>query len=119
MCGDISRRKLKKRLWVISISNNRAYNQPHPKPKKHKLEVAVVNLEDTMKTIAFDLPGRYPVTSSGRHKFVFFIYNRDSNYIKPILMKLRETSEMLRCYNEGVTFFKITGFNPVLINKSR
>ena len=68
-----------------------------------------------MNTVAFDLPGRYPITSANSHKYVFIMYNLDSNYIKPILMKSRETSEMLRCYTEDFGFFKNAGFKPVLV----
>ena len=58
-----------------------------PRTKKHKIEVTVVAPDNKTNTIAFDLPGRYPITSTAGDKYVFIMYDLDSNYIKPILMK--------------------------------
>ena len=79
----------------------------------------VVSITDTYaptkNTVAIDLPGRYPTTSSAGHKYIFIMYDLDSNYIKAVPMKSRETSEMLRCYQEGYNFFSKAGFKPVLV----
>ena len=43
------------------------------------------------------------------------MYDCDSNYIKGIAMKTRETSEMVRCYTECYDFFKAVGFTARLL----
>ena len=74
------------------------------------------DLSKEMKNmIAFDLPGRYPITSADGYKYIFIMYDLDSENIKPIAMKSRETDEMIRCYEEGYTFFKQAGFIAELV----
>ena len=46
--------------------------------------------------VAIDFPGRFPITSVSGYKYIFIMYNWDASYIKPVLMKSRETDEMLQ-----------------------
>jgi len=43
------------------------------------------------------------------------MYDFDTGYIKPITMKSRETSEMLRCFDECYNMFKKAGYTAELI----
>lgn len=84
-----------------------------PRSRKHKVKVSIV--DNISNTTSMDLPGQYPVTSSVGHKYIFIMYDLDSNFIKPVAMKLRETNEMLRCFEECYAHFKAAGFVAQLI----
>ena len=73
-----------------------------PRSKIHKVGVVIIGPEDDgMKNmIAMDLPGRFPKTSASGNKYIFIMYDCNSDYIKTIAMKSRETDEMIRCYGE-------------------
>ena len=87
--------------------------------KIHNVTIAIIRDddlgEDRTNMIAMDLPGRFPITSADGHKYIFIMYDCDSDYIKGIAMKNRETSEMVRCYSEWYDFFKTAGFTARLL----
>ena len=62
-----------------------------------------------------NLPGRYPITSADGHKYIFIMYNCDSDYIKGVAMKSRETSEMIRCYGICHDYFKAAGITAQVL----
>jgi len=64
--------------------------------------------------IATDLPGRFPVTSSRGMKYVFLLYNYDSNAILVTPMKNRTQQEFVRCYDLLHARLKNSGVVPVL-----
>ena len=90
-----------------------------PRSKRHPVGVAVVEQREIdtelRNHIGMDLPGRYPQTSTTGHKYIFVMYDYDTGYIKPVAMKSRETSEMLRCFDECYTMFKKAGYTAELI----
>ena len=77
--------------------NIRPTNRP-PK-KEHDVSVVIMKSnemdEELRNLVAMDLPGRFPITSASGYKYIFIIYNWDASYIKPVLMKLRETDKIL------------------------
>ena len=90
-----------------------------PRSKRHPVGVAVVEQREIdtelRNHIGMDLPGRYPQTSTTGHKYIFVMYDYDTGYIKPVAMKSREMSEMLRCFDECYTMFKKAGYTAELI----
>ena len=89
--------------------------EQQPRSKVHDVCVAIADADDMKNMIAMDLPGRYPITSASGNKYMFIMIDCDSNYIKALPMKSRETSEMIRCYRECYEFFKLAGFTSRLI----
>ena len=67
--------------------------------KKHSVGIHVIDTEDLKKElknqIGQDLCGRYPITSSSGNKYIYIMYDTDSNYIKPMAMTSRETDEII------------------------
>ena len=87
--------------------------------KLHNVTIAIIRddelSEDLTNIIAMDLPGRFPITSADGHKYIFIMYDCDSDYIKGVPMKSRETSEMIWCYSKCYDFFKAAGFTARLL----
>ena len=96
----------------IRPTNGRAPN----KDARSKIHNVCVGMIDDMKNmLAMDLPGRYPITSASGNKYVFIMLDCDTNYIRAIPMKSRETGEMIRCYTACYDYFKSRGFTSKLI----
>lgn len=70
---------------------------------------------DLNNTIAMDLLGRFPITSAMGNKYVFIMYDCNSNYIKPVAMKSQETDKMIRCYGKCYEYYKKSGFTAKLL----
>ena len=72
--------------------------------KIHKIGVGAFPIGELQNLIATDLPGRLPITSARGHKYIFVMYDADTNYIKVIPIKSRKSSELVRalkiCYEE-------------------
>lgn len=68
-------------LGHMKLVSKRVRSRTTPR-KKPRVGVFVVNIDDLEQQIAMDLPGRYPVTSSSGNKYIFLMYDFDSNYIK-------------------------------------
>lgn len=87
--------------------------------KIHNVTIAIIREDDLGEEVtnifAMDLPGRFPITSADGHKYIFIMYDCDSDYIKGIPMQSRETTEMIRCYSECYDFFKAAGFTALLL----
>jgi hypothetical protein len=47
-----------------------------------------------------DLPGRYPVTSARGHKYIFVMYDYDSNFINAIPIKSRKSHILVEAFKE-------------------
>jgi hypothetical protein len=58
-----------------------------------------IKIEEAGEMVYSDQTGRFPVTSSGGHKYIMVLIEINSNYISMEPMKSRETSEMIRAYN--------------------
>ena len=65
--------------------------------------------------IAMDFAGRYPVTSKRGHKYIFIMYDYDSNYTFAVPVKSRKTSEYLRAFQECYDELKHRGFTAQLL----
>ena len=60
-----------------------------PRNQKHRVDVDMIPFPTLTNTTSMDLPGRYPVTSAAGHKYIFIMYDLDSNYVKLVLIKSR------------------------------
>ena len=65
--------------------------------------------------IAMDFAGRYPVTSKQGHKYIFIMYNYNSNYTFAVPVKSQKTSEYLRAFQECYDELKQRGFTAQLL----
>ena len=75
--------------------------QPLKKRSKNRRVGVFVLDDDEMKNmLGMDFAGRYPFTSQRGNKYVFVMYDYDTNYINAIAVKARKTSEYLRAFQE-------------------
>jgi hypothetical protein len=61
-----------------------------------------------------DLTGRFPVRSSKGNWYVMICYYYDCNYVKPVPMKSRSASELLKAYGGIHQELASRGFKPKL-----
>merc|ERR1711884_347001 len=98
------------------IPSNVRSTQPHKRrSKKHDVGVFVTDADEMKNLIAMDFAGRYPVTSRRGHKYIFIMYDYDSNYTFAIPVKSRKTSEYLRAFQECYDELKNRGFTAQLL----
>ena len=71
-------------------------------------------LEDLKRTISTDQTGRFPVTSARGHKYLFVMYDFDSNYINAIPITSRHEKELIRAWTTCYDDLARAGFVPVL-----
>ena len=95
---------------------------PHPtRPRNsdHDVGVYIVDAKDSNTTlknlIASDLPGRYPITSARGHKYLFVMYDFDTNYINAVPIKSRKSCELVRGFKECYETLKKNGLNARLL----
>ena len=88
----------------------------HRRTRKHNLRLTVINNNELPEEpeltnqIASDLPGRFPITSQRGHKYMFLLYDIDSNYIHVVPMKSRRADEMVRAFAEAYQVLREQGF---------
>ena len=71
-------------------------------------QLAIVKSDDgkymIKNLISTDLPGRYPITSACGHKYIFLLYDHDTNYIHACPIKSRKAEDLIigfsTCYAE-------------------
>jgi hypothetical protein len=80
-----------------------------PNNKMHQAFTAIINMAGQVST---NLRRRFPITSSQGHKYLYVLYDYDSNAIlvKPIKSKVK--SEHLRAYNKVHQYLLDRGFHP-------
>ena len=66
-------------------------------------------------TIATDLPGRYPVTSARGHKYIFVMFDYDSNYIQAIPIKSRQSRDLIAAFQACYTILTDNGFTGKMV----
>jgi hypothetical protein len=80
-----------------------------PQTKEHDLRVFTINTTELEKEVpmgtplknlmATDLPGRYPVTSRKGNKYMFVLYDYDSNLIISEPIKSRNASDLVNGFD--------------------
>jgi hypothetical protein len=83
-----------------------------PNQRTHQVFSAVVD-SGTGK-IYTDQTGRFPVTSSRGNKYLFVLYDYDSNAILAEPIKSRQQDELLRAYTKLILYLKTRGLTPKL-----
>ena len=87
-----------------------------PRSTVHNIDVNVVDTKDLASNpelknliasnpelknlIATDLPVRYPIISARGHKYIFVMYDFDTNYINAIPITSRKSCELVRGFTE-------------------
>ena len=61
-----------------------------------------------------DQTGKLPYRSKRGHKYIFVLYNYDSNSILVRAMKSREDAEFLRVHDEVIEYLKARGLQPII-----
>jgi hypothetical protein len=84
----------------------------NPNERTHQVFPAIVDA-DTGK-IFTDQTGKFPVTSSRGNKYVFVLYDYDSNAILVEPIKSRMQNELLRVYRKLTTHLRKRGLTPKL-----
>ena len=72
-------------------------------------------LYDDRNTVGVDLPGRYPTTSLGGHKYIYVMHNSITNFINAKGLKSRKSGELLRGFEECYNDLKRKGFIARLV----
>jgi hypothetical protein len=83
-----------------------------PNQRTHQVFSAIVD-SGTGK-IYTDQTGRFPVTSSCGHKYLFVLYDYDSNAILAEPIKSRKQNELLRAYQTLTRHLRKQGLTPKL-----
>ena len=73
-----------------------------------------VPTKDLRGIIGTDQTGAFPATSTRKHKYVFILYDTDTEYIYGVPIKSRKATELVRAYQEAYDVLKDCGFEPVL-----
>ena len=60
--------------------------------------------------ISTDLPGRYPVTSARGYKYIFILYNHDTNFIHACPIKSRKAEDLILGFTTCYAEMKQNGF---------
>jgi hypothetical protein len=83
-----------------------------PQQRTHQVFTAIVD-SGTGK-IYTDQTGRFPVTSSRGNKYLFLLYDYDSNDILAEPIKSRQQDELLRAYKQLIQHLQQRGLTPKL-----
>jgi hypothetical protein len=78
------------------IKKNIQSTKPKPQSKFHDVSTHIIKAANLRNLIATGLPGRYPITSARGHKYLFLMYDHDSNFINAIPIHSRKTPEPSR-----------------------
>ena len=70
------------------------------KPLAQSTNTVFTKIIDHKKQIATDLPGKSPVTSNRGNKYIFLLYEYNSNSILIRPMKARSDSEFVRVFRD-------------------
>jgi hypothetical protein len=71
-----------------------------------------IQIKEASEFAYTDQTGRFPVVSSGGHKYIMVLVEMDGNYIALEPMQSRETSELIRVYNTIIDRLKKQGIQP-------
>ena len=82
--------------------------------RQRNIGTCSIPLKDLKGMIGTDQTGRFPITSDRGHKYIFIMYDVDTEYIRGIPIKSRKTDELIRAFQEGYAELTKCGFEPVL-----
>ena len=88
---------------------------PEKRPDKTGYHFAALVAADPLKHTAYsDLTGRFPVTSSRGTKYIFVLYDYDTNVVLVHPLKSREDDEILAAYKATLQRLATRGAKPLL-----
>jgi hypothetical protein len=87
--------------------------EPTPKAE-HKTHHVYAAITEASGRIDTDLTGRFPVTASTGNKYIFLLYDYDSNAIIIEPIRNRSNKEILRAYNKLHQYLIERGCRPLL-----
>ena len=82
------------------------------KPLAQRTSTVFAKIIDHKRTIATDLTGKFPVTPNRGNKYLFVLYDYDSNCILIRPMNSRADSEFIRVFTDLHENLLIRGLNP-------
>ena len=83
-----------------------------PLDRTRNLGFFCVPFTELKNLICADLPGRFPITSERGHKYVYLMYDFDSNYIQGLPIKSRKTENIIEAFETCVSVLVKAGFTP-------
>ena len=102
------------RLQKMNIRTTNAFKKEQ-RFQKHNTGAFLLNVEELKGIIGIDHTGRYPQTSQRGHRYIFVLYDYDSNYIISIPTKLRKKEDYIAAYKEAYNELKESGFIAQLV----
>jgi hypothetical protein len=90
---------------------------PDPAPSSSEPQthcVYAATLDAASGRIDTDLTGRFPVSTSSGNKYIFLLYDYDSNSILTEALRNRSDNEILRAYNKIHQYLVDRGGKPLL-----
>ena len=75
-----------------------AATHPKPTPGRKLKDVYLREFDMTKKAMYTNQPGRFPITSAGKHKYTMVAVKLDRNYIDAEPMKSRTAKELTEAY---------------------
>jgi hypothetical protein len=103
------------------VRSTKTQVQEHPEIEEAMIELAklrtkhrdfYIQIKEASEFAYTDQTGRFPVVSSGGHKYIMVLVEMDGNYIALEPMQSRETSELIRVYNTIIDRLKKQGIQP-------
>jgi len=83
--------------------------------KVHQISLSIVDTKNMKHTVAMDLPGRYPITSARGHKYIFILYDYDSNYIHGLPIKLQRSCHLVEAFQTCYQILTDNGFAEKIV----
>ena len=83
----------------------------HTIGRQRHVSVCAVPLTGVIGT---DQTGRFPTTSARGHKYLFILFDVDTDYIYATPIKSRKASELVRAFEEAYDCLTECGFEPLL-----
>ena len=85
-----------------------------PGLRTHRCYASILTLDFAQGQISTDQTGRFPITSSRGNKYLFCLYDYDSNLIDAVPIKNREAASILAAYKLCVAKLVRSGLRPQL-----
>ena len=89
--------------------------EPRPQSKAHDISIKICDATELRNLIATDLPGRYPVESARGHKYIYLLYDHDTNYVFTKPIQSRKASELTSAFRECYDELRSHGFKARMI----
>ena len=89
-------------------------NQSINLSRKHKVGSNMIKFEELKGLLSVDISGKYPITSVLGNKYIFVLYDYDSNIIIGEPMKSRQKEDIIAAYQTCYKILTKAGIHPIL-----